>query len=211
MNELIKIEQKNGIETVNAKDLHEFLDCKRDFSTWIKDRIDKYNFIENMDFSTIRGESKGGRPSIEYHISIDMAKELSMVENNERGRQARQYFIAREKQAKQFTANFNLIAEMAADIVLKKLDKKLSLSASTKVKKPLQIKALEPIIIKEFNDDLCKCVVEWNGEKYIIQKSHNDYYKWEIREFNSKLYYPIKGGFYSRRDAINFVKRRLGK
>lgn len=98
--EIIKINTDNGIETVSARELHNFLESKRDFPTWFKDRIEKYGFIEGQDFTTISGKSKIGRPSIEYYISLDMAKELSMVENNDKGRQARQYFIEVEKKVK---------------------------------------------------------------------------------------------------------------
>lgn len=81
MNEIIKIEQKNGIETVNARELHEFLESKQEFSSWIKARIMKYGFEENEDYIVIKVNDKviknlGGRPIIEYHISIDMAKEI---------------------------------------------------------------------------------------------------------------------------------------
>lgn len=99
-NELIPISENNGKRAVNARDLHAFLESKRDFSNWIKDRIDKYDFIENQDYQVFNnfGENpKGGRPSIEYALSISMAKELSMIENNERGKQARKYFIACEE------------------------------------------------------------------------------------------------------------------
>lgn len=99
-NELIPISENNGKRAVNARDLHAFLESKRDFSNWIKDRIDKYDFIENQDYQVFNnsGENpKGGRPSIEYALSINMAKELSMIENNERGKQARKYFIACEE------------------------------------------------------------------------------------------------------------------
>lgn len=104
MHELIKIEQSNGIETVNARDLHIFLESGRDFPTWITQRIEKYEFNKGLDFTTIRGKSSGGRMPLEYHISLDMAKELSMVENNEKGRQARRYFIEVEKRAKQLSS-----------------------------------------------------------------------------------------------------------
>lgn len=101
---LINIEQTtiggNLIETVNARELHEFLESKQDFSTWIKNRIDQYGFVDGQDFTTILGKSSGGRPSKEYAISIDMAKELSMVERNDKGKQARQYFIECERVAK---------------------------------------------------------------------------------------------------------------
>ena len=72
----------------------------KDFSNGIKDKILKYGFVEKQDFEVFAkiGENpNGGRPLTEYALSIDMAKELSMVENNERGRLARKYFIECEK------------------------------------------------------------------------------------------------------------------
>jgi len=85
----------------DARDLHQFLQVGRDFSTWIKDRIEQYGFVEGEDFSPVLGKSTGGRPSQEYHLTLDMAKELAMVENNEKGRQVRRYFIAMEREARE--------------------------------------------------------------------------------------------------------------
>lgn len=99
-NELIPISDNNGKRAVNARDLHSFLESKRDFSTWIKDRIKSYDFIEGVDFQSfteIVEREIGATKRIEYALSISMAKELSMIENNERGRQARKYFIACEE------------------------------------------------------------------------------------------------------------------
>lgn len=103
MNELIRITEQNGRRAVSARELHHFLESRRDFSNWIKDRIAKYGFIENQDYEVFNnfGENpSGGRPLIEYALSVDMAKELSMLEGNEKGKQARRYFIACEKAAK---------------------------------------------------------------------------------------------------------------
>ncbi|SPP32679.1 hypothetical protein ARAF_3071 [Arsenophonus endosymbiont of Aleurodicus floccissimus] len=104
MKDLINIETKNIngelIQTVNARDLHAFLESKQDFSTWMKKRISDYKFVENIDyivFHNSAGNPFGGRPAKEYHISLDMSKELSMVERNEKGKQARQYFIECER------------------------------------------------------------------------------------------------------------------
>lgn len=87
---------------VNARDLHSFLQVGKVFAAWIQERIGKYEFIENEDFTVFSKSGKnpqGGRSSIEYHLALDMAKELSMVENNDKGREARRYFIAMEKKA----------------------------------------------------------------------------------------------------------------
>ncbi len=79
------------VQTVNARDLHVFLEIGKDFSTWLKSRIEQYEFIENQDFvcSPVLGsEGRGGHNRIDYHLTLDMAKELSMVERNEKGKQA---------------------------------------------------------------------------------------------------------------------------
>ena len=79
------------ITAVNARDLWKFLESKQDFSTWIKRRIEKYEFIEGQDYllhKFVEQLPSGAKHCIEYLISLDMAKELAMVENNERGRQA---------------------------------------------------------------------------------------------------------------------------
>jgi anti-repressor protein len=91
--ELIRIENKDGINFVNARELHTVIESGRDFSTWITEKIEKYGFLEGQDFSTNLGKSTGGRPSKEYHLSVNMAKELAIVENNQNGKEIRQYLI----------------------------------------------------------------------------------------------------------------------
>lgn len=88
------------VQTVNARDLHAFLQVQSAFKDWIARRIADYGFQDGRDFCSFLSESQGGRPAKEYAITIDMAKELSMVERNERGKQARQYFIECERRAK---------------------------------------------------------------------------------------------------------------
>jgi len=91
-----------AVETVNARDLHAFLEIKAHFKDWISRRVTEYGFTEGQDFcSELSKSPNGGRPSREYHLSLDMAKELSMVERNEKGKQARQYFIECERRAKE--------------------------------------------------------------------------------------------------------------
>ena len=106
MNELISLTQSaiNGElqQTVNARELHAFLESKQDFSTWIKNRIEKYGFVENQDFVRFHKKMEANNATmIEYHITLDMAKEVAMIENNKKGREVRQYFITCEKLAKQ--------------------------------------------------------------------------------------------------------------
>lgn len=108
MNELIKIGQGQiggeVVQTVNARDLHEFLESKRKFSDWIKERIDLYDFTEGVDFVCHRIVTQYNQVDrIDYSISIDMAKEISMVERNHKGKEARQYFIDCERKVKLLT------------------------------------------------------------------------------------------------------------
>lgn len=111
MNELIKIEEREGKRVVNARELHQFLGNKRKFSDWIKQRIEQYDFLENQDFCSFHKIVKRETGAVtikEYALSIDMAKELSMVENNERGRMARRYFIECEKIAVASRASYQI-------------------------------------------------------------------------------------------------------
>lgn len=100
MQELITISNttinNQTVQAVNARDLHEFLESKQDFSTWIKSRIDQYAFVEGVDFTTHKFVERKVT-KIDYHLSLNMGRELSMVERNEKGRQIRQYFIECER------------------------------------------------------------------------------------------------------------------
>ncbi|HBB1534961.1 TPA: phage antirepressor Ant [Escherichia coli] len=98
----------------NARDLHAFLEVGKDFSTWIRIRISEYEFTENQDFILLpktgeQRKGRGGHNRKDYHLTLDTAKELAMVERNEKGRQIRRYFIECEKKlrsmqpAQQFT------------------------------------------------------------------------------------------------------------
>ena len=87
------------ILTVNARELHSFLQVGRVFAAWITERVEKYGFAEGQDF-VLTVSKTGIRSNVaqkDYHISIDMAKELAMVENNEQGRRVRRYFIECER------------------------------------------------------------------------------------------------------------------
>jgi phage anti-repressor protein len=102
MNELIKITEKDNQQVVSARELHTFLESKQDFSTWIKNRIEKYKFVRNEDYTCFHKKMEANNATkIEYAITLDMAKELAMVEGNERGKQIRKYFIECERKLKQ--------------------------------------------------------------------------------------------------------------
>lgn len=102
MNELIKVQTNgNNEQVVSGRDLHEFLEVKTKYVDWVDRKIQKYGFVENIDFVTIsqkREVANNGYKIVDDHImKLSMAKEVAMTENNEKGRQARLYFIACEE------------------------------------------------------------------------------------------------------------------
>lgn len=96
MQELIKINYDTEQPTVSARELHEKLNIETPFKKWI-DRMCDYGFEESKDFWTKMSESTGGRPSTEYELTIDMAKQICMIQRTPEGRECRQYFIDLEK------------------------------------------------------------------------------------------------------------------
>lgn len=96
MNELIKVTYDNDRPVVSARELHDFLEVETPFNKWFP-RMCEYGFTEGQDFWTFLSESTGGRPAQEAALTIDMAKEICMIQRSEKGKQARQYFIQLEK------------------------------------------------------------------------------------------------------------------
>lgn len=113
------------VQTTDARELHACLQVGRVFGAWIAGRIKEYGFTENVDyvvFSETGKNPQGGRPTREYHLTLDMAKELAMVENNDRGRATRRYFIEVEKRAQEVGAvDMSAIGGMVKGILAKQL------------------------------------------------------------------------------------------
>jgi anti-repressor protein len=94
MNELINVNPETM--TVSARDLHEALGIETPYHKWFP-RMCEYGFVEGYDFWTKMSESTGGRPASDAHITIDMAKQICMIQRSDKGKQCRQYFIDLEK------------------------------------------------------------------------------------------------------------------
>lgn len=106
MEEIIKINQNDqGEAQVSARDLHQALNVKARFNDWIT-RMIEYGFAEGVDFySFLSKTSNGGRPSIEYNLTISTAKEIAMLQRNEKGKQVRNYFIQLEERYKELASD----------------------------------------------------------------------------------------------------------
>ena len=98
MNTLIPINYDNPERpTVSGRELHEFLQVDSNYTTWFK-RMTEYGFTEGEDYVPIlenRSDGLAGKPRTDHQLTIPMAKELCMIQRNERGKQARQYFFGR--------------------------------------------------------------------------------------------------------------------
>ena len=101
MGELIKIEVKNNQQLVSGRELHKFLEIKTPYTQWFE-RMVEYGFVENTDFIPVSQKSESGGISgvkvVQDHLmTLNMAKEISMLQRNEKGKLARQYFIRCEE------------------------------------------------------------------------------------------------------------------
>lgn len=103
-NEIVPVyETEKGIKVVNGRELHEVLESKQDFSTWVKRRLAECDAEENEDFELLHNsveQVSGTKYRIDYIIKLDTAKEMAMLERNDKGKQVRKYFIAVEKKYK---------------------------------------------------------------------------------------------------------------
>lgn len=170
MKALIPLQQRAmdgaAVQTVNARDLHVFLRVNRDFSTWLKARIEQYRFVENSDFvcSPVLGgkENRGGHNRLDYHLTIDMAKELAMVERSDRGKEARQYFLQCERRAQSLPSPLEpSIGEVLSnpahlrDLLLSQTERVLQLETTVAEHRP-QVAAMERMASADGDTNLTK-------------------------------------------------------
>lgn len=186
-NGIIRIEERNGQQAVSARELHCFLESKRQFADWIKERIEKYGLIENVDFQVFHDFVKnpnGGRPLTEYALTVDAAKELSMVEGNDKGKQARRYFIEAEKAFRQvlsqrpaipqtFSEALRLAASQAEQI--EQQQKQLEAQRPRVLFSQAVETAKESVLIGELAKIICQNGVQ-TGEKRLFQWLRDNHY-----------------------------------
>jgi len=132
MQELIQVQKTtiNGadINSVNSREIYDYLEVATAYSEWIKRAIDKYDFIDGEDYKIILTDSKSGKR--DYIVSMDMAKELCMVSNTEKGKETRKYFIQCEKQSQRVLSVPEQIALLAQGNQI--IDERLTVLEKTK-------------------------------------------------------------------------------
>lgn len=177
MNELIKtITRDDGTIAVSGRELHDFLEVGKDFSTWFKDMA-AYGFVEGQDFSPISGKTpNGGRPRIEYVMTLDMAKEVAMIQRTDRGKQARQYFIEIDKQAHHDMTGLSPAtrAAVAATQALAAQERRLN-RVDAKVNAISDIVSISTMDWRRATRDIITKIAHMRGDDY--QATRKDIYK----------------------------------
>lgn len=136
MSELIPINYNGEEPTVSARDLHAGLEIKSNFTTWF-DRMCEYGFTEldyKKCFPNLESGCNGGQNMIDYQISVDMAKQICMIQRSEKGRQYRQYFLDLEKAWNTPEQVFARALKMADQTIAKLKDSVKSLSTEVNMK-----------------------------------------------------------------------------
>ncbi len=142
MNEIIKVNKTeidgDEVNSVNSRDIYEYLEVGRQYADWIKSAIDKYDFEEGSDF-TVHNFVNGRATQKDYIVTLDMAKELCMVSNTEKGKETRKYFIKIEKEMNKPKTQAEILAESAQ--LLLEQERRLS-SIENKLEKIDELPAL---------------------------------------------------------------------
>ena len=198
MTELIKVTEENGSKLVSARELHDFLEVKKDFSDWIKTYInnDDYGFEENVDYTTFKGNSTEStpRPRIEYVLKLDMAKELSMLSKVPKGKIARKYFIEVEKKFVALTPKSE--EDMLIELFPTAPQNLLSLTAHNirEVKKLTQEVIYKEDVIVGLVGDIDLATKRQRITQIVRHKSKNyqDRYNLLFEEFSKKFHMNLK-------------------
>ena len=200
MDSLIQITKNtiNGVEinSVNAREIYDYLGlAKGQFSRWIKTAIEKYDFIQNEDFLSIDTDVEGVK---DYIVTLDMAKELCMVSNTEKGKEARKYFIEFEKQGKtlinQQSQEIRLLQGMLNTI--SKMDNRV-----TELEQTRRLENWQELALIEAKNKKVYSIAEkhdLSNDKEMIRKLHSRVWKCLKKRFNVPRYNEIPAIYFNQ-------------
>ncbi len=140
--EIVKVDYSRERPMVSGRELHRALEIKTAYKDWFP-RMCEYGFEEGKDFCSFLSESTGGRPSVDHQLSIDMAKEICMIQRTEIGKKCREYFLDIERKWNSPKAVFARALQMANQHIEALTQQTLQLTASIAVKDQ-QITELKP-------------------------------------------------------------------
>ena len=201
MNSLIQITKSiiNNTEfnSVNAREIHKYLEVKTKFADWIKRAIDKYDFIENQDYAILKN-GNGNNAYIDYIVVLDMAKELAILENNPKGKETRKYFIEFEKQGKalinQQSQEIQLLQGMLNTI--SKMDNRV-----TELEQTRRLENWQELALIEAKNKKVYSIAEkhdLSNDKEMIRKLHSRVWKCLKKRFNVPRYNEIPAIYFNQ-------------
>ena len=197
----------NGAEinSVNSRDIHKELEIKTKYSDWVKRVIDKYEFEEEKDYTVLKN-GNGNNATLDYIVTIDMAKELCMVTSTKKGREYRKYFISIEKQA-------NKQSNLQLDIQMQRLDALTNVAHATKesidnhtqrIENLERNTRLEAWQEKSLLDAKNKKVYELaNDDKKLANSLHRKVWSLFKKRFHLPRYNELKTGQYE--NGLEFI------
>ena len=184
------------LNSVNAREIYDYLGlAKGQFSRWIKTAIEKYDFIQNEDFLSIDTDVEGVK---DYIVTLDMAKELCMVSNTEKGKEARKYFIEFEKQGKtlinQQSQEIQLLQGMLNTI--SKMDNRV-----TELEQTRRLENWQELALIEAKNKKVYSIAEkhdLSNDKEMIRKLHSRVWKCLKKRFNVPRYNEIPAIYFNQ-------------
>ena len=184
------------LNSVNAREIYDYLGlAKGQFSRWIKTAIEKYDFIQNEDFLSIDTDVEGVK---DYIVTLDMAKELCMVSNTEKGKEARKYFIEFEKQGKtlinQQSQEIRLLQGMLNTI--SKMDNRV-----TELEQTRRLENWQELALIEAKNKKVYSIAEkhdLSNDKEMIRKLHSRVWKCLKKRFNVPRYNEIPAIYFNQ-------------
>lgn len=208
MNYLIQVNPATigteNVNSVNAREIHKYLEVKTKFADWIKRAIDKYDFLENQDFSILK-IGNGNNANIEYIVTLDMAKELSMLENNAKGKETRKYFINFERQANKVinsqSSQIALLQETLNQIAI--ADKRITKIESNFRIENWQQKMLEDV--KNFKVYELAKLYSFENDQAMLKKCHSRVWKKLKNKFSIPRYNELPVCEFE--NGVSFIQR----
>ena len=185
------------LNSVNAREIHKYLEVKTKFADWIKRAIEKYDFIENQDYVILKN-GNGNNAYIDYIVVLDMAKELAMLENNPKGKETRKYFIEFEKQGKtlinQQSQEIQLLQGMLNTI--SKMDNRV-----TELEQTRRLENWQELALIEAKNKKVYSIAEkhdLSNDKEMIRKLHSRVWKYLKKRFNVPRYNEIPAIYFNQ-------------
>lgn len=206
MNELIPINYEGEQPTVSARELHKGLEIKSKYADWFKN-MSAYGFTENIDYFTVSKNLENGGRTIEHEISVDMAKQICMIQRSEKGRQYRQYFLDLEKAWNTPEQVFARALKMADQTIAKLKDTNKSLAEKIEADRPKTIFAdavstsHTSILIGDLAKLICQNGVQ-TGQKRLFQwMRENGYLMKTGASYNMPMQRYIEQGLFEVKES----------